>query len=148
VEWRVYAHDQGASRLVRELTAVGFTSGWQRSVLIGEIDEIAILALPGPTWTIELIRYGNTQREVEAQGLALQSGPHRVALSEWLDVGRSRTWSIEMAALANAGGAVTVGWAEDLTDTQFIAICGISAPRGHLAPQPEPRRIIPTRYRP
>ncbi|MBR7835208.1 DUF2716 domain-containing protein [Actinospica durhamensis] len=132
VEWRVYAHDPGAARLVQELTAVGFTPGWQRSVLIAEIDEIAMPALPGPTWTIEPIRYGNTRREVEAQSLARQSGPHRVALSEWLDVGRSRTWSIEIAALANVGGTVAVGWAEDLTDTQFIAIGGMSAPRTEL----------------
>jgi hypothetical protein len=72
------------------------------------------------------------QREVEAVNLARRSGPHRVALSEWLTVGRSRTWSIEIAALANAGGAVAVGWAEDLTDTQFIAIGGMSAPRTEL----------------
>lgn len=132
VEWWVFAHDPGAAQLARELTAVGFTPGWQRSVLIAEIDDIVMPVLPGPTWTIEPVRYGNTQREVEAVKLAQQSGPHRVALSEWLAVGRSRTWSIEIAVLANAGGAVAVGWAEDLTDTQFIAIGGMSAPRTEL----------------
>jgi Protein of unknown function (DUF2716) len=132
VEWQIFAHDPAAAQLARELTAVGFTPGWQRSVLIAEIDEIATPALPGPTWTIEPIRYGNTQREVEAVNLTRQSGPHRVALSEWLAVGRSRPWSIEIAALTNTGGAVAVGWAEDLADTEFVAIGGMSAPRTEL----------------
>jgi Protein of unknown function (DUF2716) len=116
----------------QELTAVCFTSGWQHSVLMAENGDIATPALAGPTWMIEPVRYGNTRREVEAVNLARRSGPHRVALSEWQDVGRSQTWSIEIAALANAGGAVAVGWAEDLTGTDFIAIGGMSAPRSEL----------------
>lgn len=132
VEWRVYAHDVTAAALVQELAADGFTPGWQRSVLMAEIDEVVGAALAGPTWTIEPVRYGDTQREDEAVNLARQSGPHRVALSEWLAVGRSRPWSIEIAALTNVGGTVAVGWAEDLTDTQFIAIGGMSAPRTEL----------------
>ena len=131
-EWRVYAHDPSAAQSVQELAAAGFTPGWQRSVLIAEIDEITTPALAGVSWTVEALGYRNPRRRVQAADLAQRSGPHRVALSEWLAVGRSRGTDVQIAVLLNTGGPVAVGWAEDVRDTQFVAIGGMSAPRTEL----------------
>lgn len=130
VEWRVFAHDTEASRLTASLEAAGFTAGWERSVLVGEVAELDF-AQPPPGWGIESVRWDEAQAQ-QALDLSAGSGPHRVPLSVWHGMGSIPYWDVDVRVLTHRGRVAAACWLETVRGTGFAAVGGLTASRAEL----------------
>ncbi|MFG1807578.1 DUF2716 domain-containing protein [Streptomyces sp. NPDC049040] len=130
VEWRVFAHDAGASQLMASLEAAGFTAGWERSVLVGDVTELDFPQLR-PGWKVESVRWDEL-RSQQALDLSAGSGPHRVPLSAWHAMGSIPHGEVDIRVLAHHGRVTAACWLETVRDTEFAAVGGLTAARPEL----------------
>ncbi|SEE61557.1 DUF2716 domain-containing protein [Streptomyces sp. TLI_105] len=133
VEWRVFAHDAEASQLTASLEGAGFTRGWERSVLVGEVAELD-LPQPQPEWKIESVRWDELQVQ-PALDLSASSGPHRVPLATWHAMGSIPYWDIDIRVLTHRGRVTAACWLETIRGTAFAAVGGLTASRPELLAQ-------------
>jgi hypothetical protein len=130
VEWRVFAHDADHAHLTASLQAAGFTAGWERSVLVGEIAELDVPRLP-PDWHVESVRWVEPQAR-QALDLAAGSGPHRVQPSVWLATRRTSYWEVDLRVLTHRGRVAAACWLENVWGTAFAAVGGLTDSRSEL----------------
>lgn len=130
VEWRVFAHDAEASQLTASLEAAGFTAGWERSVLVGEVAELNF-PQPQPKWEVESVRWDEPQAQ-QALDLSASSGPHRVPLSAWHAMGSVPNWDVDIRVLTHCGRVTAAGWLENVRGTAFAVVGGLTASRPEL----------------
>ncbi len=137
VEWRVFHHDAAASHLSMALDAAGFAAGWERSVLVGEIAE---LNFPEPEW--ETVRWDEPQAQ-QALDLAARTGPHRFPLATWHAMRSDPYWDVEVRMLTDRGTVVAACWLENVSDTAYAVVGGLTAGRPDLLAQLPSRRLRP-----
>jgi len=130
VEWRVFAHDAGASQLTASLKAAGFTAGWERSVLVGEVADLDF-PQPPPECKVESVRWDELQAQ-QALDLSASSGPHRVPLSAWHAMRSIPYWEVDVRVLTHRGRVTTACWLENVQGTAFAAVGGLTAARPEL----------------
>ena len=130
VEWRVFAHDAEASQLTASLEAAGFTGGWERSVLVGEVAELDF-PQPQPEWKVESVRWDELQAQ-QALDLSAGSGPHRVPLSAWHAMGSTPYWDVDVHVLTHRGRVAAACWLEAVRGSAFAAVGGLTASRLEL----------------
>lgn len=130
VEWRVFAHDAEASRLTASLEAAGFTAGWERSVLLGDVAELDLPHLE-PEWEVESVRWDEPQAQ-QALDLSAESGPHRLPLSAWHAMGSIPYRDIDIRVLTHCGRVAAACWLESVRGTAFAVVGGLTAPRPEL----------------
>lgn len=136
VEWRVFAHDARASELSAALVAAGFTAGWERSVLVGEVVDLDFPQLQ-PEWKVESVRWDEPQLQ-QALALSAASAPHRVPLAALHAMGSQ---DAGVRVLTHRGRVSAACWLEDIRGTAFAAIGGLTAARSDLLAQ------LPWRFR-
>ncbi|MEU7069984.1 DUF2716 domain-containing protein [Streptomyces narbonensis] len=141
VEWRVFAHDAEASRLTASLEAAGFTGGWERSVLVGEVAELD-LPQPQPEWNVESVRWDEPQVQ-PALDLSASSRPHRVPLATWHAMGSIPYWDVDIRVLTQRGRVTAACWLETVRGTAFAAVGGLTASRPELLADLPLRRFQP-----
>ncbi|MBR7838799.1 DUF2716 domain-containing protein [Actinospica durhamensis] len=130
VEWRVFAHDAAASHLSAVLDAAGFTVGGERSVLIGEVTELDF-PQPQAEWKVESVRWDEPQ-VLQALDLSARSGPHRVPLAAWYELGSAPYWDVDVRVLTRAGKVAAACWLENVRGTEFVTLGGLTAARPEL----------------
>lgn len=128
VEWRVFAHDAAASHVTAVLEAAGFTAGWERSVLVGEVAELDFPE-PAPQWKVASVRWEEPEAR-QALDLSARSGPHWIPLAAWHAVRPAPHWEIRV--LTHCGKVAAACWLENIRDTAFAAVGGLTAARPEL----------------
>ncbi|WP_042444989.1 DUF2716 domain-containing protein [Streptacidiphilus jiangxiensis] len=141
VEWRVFAHDAGASQLTAALDAAGFIAGWKRSVLVGAVAELDF-PQPPPDWKVESVRWEEPQAQ-HALDLSARSGPHCVPLSDWHAMRSNPSWDIDIRVLTHRGKAAAASWLETVQGTAFAAVGGLTASSPELLAESPLRRFQP-----
>ncbi|MFC5186853.1 DUF2716 domain-containing protein [Actinomadura harenae] len=130
VEWRVFHHDAAASHLSIALGTAGFSAGWERSVLVGEIAELDFPE-PEPMWEAGSVRWDEPQAQ-QALDLAARTGPHRVPLETWHAMRSAPYWDVEVRVLTHRGMVTGACWLENVSDTAYAVIGGLTAARPEL----------------
>lgn len=147
VEWRVFHHDAAASHLSIALDAAGFAAGWERSVLVGEVAELDFPE-PEPVWEAGSVRW-DEPRAQQALDLAARTGPHRVPLATWHAMRSIPYWDVEVGVLTHRGTVLAACWVENVPDTAYAVIGGLTAARPELLAQlplwrfrPSPKQFL------
>lgn len=124
VEWKVYGHD--SPDLVQELTAAGFTPGWERSVLIAA-------PLPGERPDVSEPREGvhslyrvRHQAEQAWQIAVGSPGPHAAPYAETIADGSSDEGDVLIDVLLEDGTVTEVAWAR-CDEIPFTLIGGFTS---------------------
>ncbi|GAA2057407.1 DUF2716 domain-containing protein [Catenulispora yoronensis] len=126
----MFAHDRAASQLAEALDGAGFTAGWERSVLVGEAAE---LDLPQPAAECKVASFRWEEAEArQALELSARSGPHRVPLEAWHTMRSTPNWDVDIRVLIHRGRAIAACWLENVRDTAFVTVGGLTAPRSEL----------------
>ncbi|WP_067829227.1 DUF2716 domain-containing protein [Actinomadura kijaniata] len=133
VEWRVFQHDAAASHLSMVLDEAGFAAGWERGVLVGEVAE---LDFPEPEqgWEARSVRWDEPQAQ-QALDLAARTGPHRAPLATWHAMRSTSYWDVEVRVLNHHGTVTAACWLENVSDTAYAVIGGLTAARPELLAQ-------------
>lgn len=143
VEWRAFADDAEGSQLTARLEAAGFTAGWERSVLVGEVAELDFpQPQPQPEWKVESIRWDELQAQ-QALDLSANSGPHRVPLATWHAMGSTPYWDVDLRVLTHHGRVTAACWLENVWGTAFAVFGGLTAARPELLAQLQLWRFQP-----
>ncbi|MES9604478.1 DUF2716 domain-containing protein [Actinomadura sp. NPDC000929] len=133
VEWRVFHHDVAASHLSAVLDTAGFSAGWERSVLVGEVAELDFPE-PEPVGKAGSVRWDEPQAQ-QALDLAARTGPHRVPLANWHAMRSIPYWDVEVRVLTRRGMVTAACWLENVSDTAYAVIGGLTAARPELLAQ-------------
>ncbi|MEU9842520.1 hypothetical protein AB0C69_25230 [Actinomadura sp. NPDC048032] len=133
VEWRVFHHDVAASHLSAVLDTAGFSAGWERSVLVGEVAELDFPE-PEPEGKAGSVRWDEPQAQ-QALDLAARTGPHRVPLANWHAMRSIPYWDVEVRVLTRCGMVTAACWLENVSDTAYAVIGGLTAARPDLLAQ-------------
>ncbi|WP_405677516.1 DUF2716 domain-containing protein [Streptomyces sp. NBC_01511] len=133
VEWKVYAHDPGPS-LAERLTAVGFTAGWERAVLVAELEAIPRPVHGAPGTGVRTLGYGDERLWDEVRRTAAVSGPHHTPLTELEADGLLPHRDFNVDVLRRDGAVLGAGWACLVDDSEFVAIGGMTGTHTELVP--------------
>ncbi|GAB2864035.1 DUF2716 domain-containing protein [Actinoallomurus bryophytorum] len=133
VEWRVHSHDQGAE-LGERLREAGFAAGWERAVLVAEIDGLpGPGALPDGRGVRELLR-GEHDLHERIRRIAAATEPHRTSLTE-MEADGDLGWNSEQILMLESGaGLLGAAWAQRVDGTEFISIGGMTGPHAEFVP--------------
>ncbi|WP_242890973.1 DUF2716 domain-containing protein [Actinomadura litoris] len=137
----MFHHDAAASHLSTALNAAGFAAGWERSVLVGEVAELDFPELE-PGWETGSIGWAEPQAQ-QALDLAARTGPHRVPLATWYTMHSIPYWDVEVRVLTHRGTVIAACWLENVSDTAYAVIGGLTSARPGLLAQPPLRRFWP-----
>ncbi|MFF3679705.1 DUF2716 domain-containing protein [Streptomyces sp. NPDC002120] len=125
VEWKVYGHD--SPDLARQLTAAGFTPGWERSVLIAApLPREQPADVPEPREGVH-DRYRVRDQAERAWEIAVGSpGPHAAPYAEMIADGYSDEGDVLVEVLLENGAVTEVAWAHG-DEMPFTHIGGFSS---------------------
>ncbi|MFD0361731.1 DUF2716 domain-containing protein [Nocardia sp. GCM10030253] len=125
VEWKVYAHDSPPD-LPQRLRAAGFIAGWERSVLVAPVQQIATTdPLPSLAEVVEVSEHRYLQ---DVALFVAGTGPQPTRFTEFLADGRMLRWADHVLVARHDGRIRAAAWAEYLADTNFVSIGGITDP--------------------
>ncbi|WP_432987077.1 DUF2716 domain-containing protein [Dactylosporangium sp. CA-233914] len=132
-EWRVHASDP--PELPSYLVAAGFTPGWDRHLLIADIDTLTPepIALPAGQ-RIREVKFGEHSRMARVHDMAAASGPHRTPLNESDADGDLVGWGRNLSVVEVDGRARAAGWVVQVAGTEFVSIGGMTAPEPAMLP--------------
>ncbi|MEU7582291.1 DUF2716 domain-containing protein [Streptomyces sp. NPDC041068] len=135
VEWKAYAHDGAVGALAAGLTAAGFTPGWERAVLVAELDRMPRPPRGAPGTDPRTLESGDDHLWQDVYRRAAASGPHRAPLSELEADGRAPHWELNVDVLRRNGVVRGAGWAHLIEDTEFVGVGGMTGPHMELIPR-------------
>ncbi len=137
VEWRVV--EPGPDGMSQALHDAGFTTGWHRTALVADVEDLPKLggigADGGVAGDVRVRRLDEIFSAADPDWLiaaARQAEPHRRTFAEaWAD-GRPSWWEAPVFVAERGEGLIAGMWGEFLTGTDFVAVNGFTQVRRDL----------------
>ncbi|WP_285565669.1 DUF2716 domain-containing protein [Actinoallomurus iriomotensis] len=151
MEWKLYSHDQERG-LGERLREAGFTAGWERAVLVAEIEDLPRPGVSSAGREVREAGAGGSRYDVHdrIRRIAAGTGPHRTSLAEleanapqWgkLQItpadaralaGRSLWWDTMVFVLESETKVLGAAWYERVDDSEFSSLGGMTGPYPEL----------------